>query len=69
MPPMFRDKGRKQIAKLGLELQQKLLHLIAGGKQIIVDGVGHNIHTEKPEALINPVIEMTNTMRENKQNK
>ncbi|HEX9971025.1 MAG TPA: alpha/beta hydrolase [bacterium] len=68
MPPMFSDEAKEQIAKLGLEMQQKLVALIPGGKQIVVEGMGHNIHSEKPEALIAPVVEMINEVREKKEN-
>jgi pimeloyl-ACP methyl ester carboxylesterase len=69
MPPMFSDEAKEQIAKLGLEMQKKLVALIPGGTQIIVEGVGHNIHAEKPEALIAPVVEMINEIREKKNKK
>ncbi len=69
MPPMFSDEAKEQIAKLGLKMQQKLVALIPGGKQIIVEGAGHNIHGEKPEALITPVGEMIMIVREKKVNK
>jgi pimeloyl-ACP methyl ester carboxylesterase len=69
IPPMFSDEAKEQIARLELEMQQKLVTLIPGGRQIIVEGVGHNIHAEKPEALIAPVVEMINEMREKKENK
>ena len=44
-------------------MQKKLVALIPGGKHIIVEGVGHNMHLEKPEALITPVTEMINEVR------
>ena len=68
MPPMFSDEAKEKIAKLGLEMQQKLVALIPGGRHILVEGVGHNIHAEKPEALINPVVEMIKEVREKKEN-
>jgi pimeloyl-ACP methyl ester carboxylesterase len=40
--------------------------LIPGGRQIIVEGAGHNIHVDKPEALIAPVGEMIKEVREKK---
>jgi len=42
--------------------------LIPGGKHIIVEGVGHNMHLEKPEAVIEPVTEMINQVRNKKTN-
>jgi len=69
MPPMFSDEAKEQIAKLGLEMQKKLVALIPGGKHIVVEGVGHNIHVEKPEALIAPVVEMINEVQKDKMRK
>jgi pimeloyl-ACP methyl ester carboxylesterase len=63
MPPVFSEEANRKMAELGMELQRKLVALIPGGKHIIVEGVGHNIHLEKPEALIGPVIEMINEVR------
>lgn len=48
-------------------MQKKLLALIPGGKQIVVEGVGHNIHAEKPTALIVPVVEMITELRGEKE--
>jgi pimeloyl-ACP methyl ester carboxylesterase len=58
MPPIFSEDARKKMVELGLEMQKKLVELIPGGKQLVINDVGHNIHIEKPEALIKPVIEM-----------
>lgn len=46
-----------------MEMQKKLAALIPGGKHVIVEGMVHNIHLEKPEALIVPLIEMINEVR------
>jgi pimeloyl-ACP methyl ester carboxylesterase len=45
-------------------LNKELAELISGGRQIVVEGAGHNIHLDKPEALIIPVVEMINEVRE-----
>jgi len=66
MPPVFTDEANKNIAELGIELQKKVVALIPGGKHIIVDGVGHNMHLEKPEALIEPVLEMIKEVLNNR---
>ncbi len=63
MPPIFSEKANKKIAELGIEMQKKLAAMIPGGKHIIVDGAGHNIHLEKPEALIKPTVEMIEELR------
>ena len=63
MPPMFSDEGKEKLATLGLELQQRLVALIPGGEHIVIEGVGHNIHIEKPDALIEPISEMIDRIR------
>jgi pimeloyl-ACP methyl ester carboxylesterase len=62
-PGPFSDEGRKAVAELNRELQERLVRLIPGGRQIIVEDVGHNIHVEKPDALIIPVLEMVEELR------
>ena len=66
MPPIFSEKANKKMAELGIEMQKKLAAMIPGGKHVIIDDVGHNIHLEKPDALITPVSEMIKEVR-NKQ--
>jgi len=64
MPPIFSDEAIEKMAKLDLALNNKLAALIPGGRQIIVEGTGHDIHVDKPEALIGPVVEMIKEVRE-----
>ena len=66
VPPMFSKEGREKMIKAGLEMQKKLVSLIPGGKHVIVEGAGHNIHLEKPEVLINEIKEMINIVRSKK---
>jgi len=68
MQPMFSDEAIEKIAKLDLDLQKDLAALIPGGRLIIVEGAGHDIHMGKPEALIAPVVEMIKEVREKKGN-
>lgn len=63
MPPMFSEDGKKELVKLGFQLQRRLVALIPDGEHIVVEGVGHLIHVEKPDALIEPVIKMLNEVR------
>jgi pimeloyl-ACP methyl ester carboxylesterase len=67
MQPPFSDEAIEKIAKLDFALNNKLAALIPGGRQIIVEGTGHNIHLGKPEALIVPVVEMIKQVREKKE--
>lgn len=63
VPRAFSAEARLELAELNRELQRRLVNLIPGGKQIIVEDAGHNIHVEKPEALILPVLEMVTEVR------
>lgn len=66
MSDMFSDAAIEEIAKLDGALNRKLAALIPGGRHIIVEGTGHDIHADKPEALMGPVVEMINEVREKK---
>jgi len=63
MPPVFSEEAIEKIAELGMEMHKKMVALIPGGKYIIVEGAGHNIHLEKPGALIGPIIDMITDAR------
>ncbi len=63
LPPIFSEQARKDLIKLGMDLQQKLVDLIPGGKHIIAEGVGHNIHVEKPEIVVESIIDMINKIQ------
>ena len=66
MGPMFSDEALDKMAESDDSLNKKLAALIPGGRQIIVEGTGHDIHADKPEALIAPVVEMVRAVREKK---
>ena len=50
------------------EAIEKTAALIPGGRQIIVEGTGHDIHVDKPEALIASVVEMIEEVRKKTEN-
>ena len=66
MGPMFSDEAIEKMAEVDSALNKKLAALIPGGRLIIVEGTGHNIHVDKPEVLIVPVMEMIKAVREKK---
>jgi len=66
MGPMFSDKAIEEMVKSDSALNKKLAALIPGGREIIVEGTGHNIHVDKPEALIAPVVEIIREVRAKK---
>ena len=63
MGPMFSDEAIEKMAESDFALNKKLAALIPGGRQIIVEGTGHDIHMDKPEALIAPLVEMIKELR------
>ena len=63
MGPMFSAEAIEIMAAKDLALNHKLAALISGGELIIVEGTGHNIHVDKPEALTVPLAEMIRKAR------
>lgn len=68
MQPMFSDEAIEELAKLDSALMNQLTASVPGGRQIMVEGTGHNIHVDKPEALTAPVVEMIEEVKEKKRN-
>jgi len=66
MQPLFSDAAIEKMEKSDGDLNNKLAALIPGGRLIVVEGTGHNIHLDKPEALITPVVEMIRVVRESR---
>ncbi len=64
MRPIFSDEAIEEIDSSDRALNEKLAALIPGGRHIIVEGTGHDIHVDKPEALIVPLLEMIKEARE-----
>jgi pimeloyl-ACP methyl ester carboxylesterase len=56
--PMFSGATIEEIARVDSALMDELAASIPGGKQIMIQGTGHNVHVDKPEVLIAPVREM-----------
>lgn len=68
MQPMFSDGAIEELLKLDLALMKKLAGSIPGGRQIMVEGTGHDVHVDKPEVLIAPVVEMIKGVQEKTRN-
>jgi len=58
LPPIFSKEAQAELAELGVKLQERLVELVPGGKHILAEGVGHNVHVDRPEALLDPLTEM-----------
>jgi pimeloyl-ACP methyl ester carboxylesterase len=57
------QEGNRIMHEIKIELHKKYLDLIPGGNHIIVKGTVHTIHSEKPEAFIEPVLELLERAR------
>ena len=60
----FSKDANRIMHEIKIELHKKYLELIPGGKHIIVEGVSHTIHAEKPQAFLKPVLELLRMARE-----
>ena len=63
LPPVFSPEGQAKLADAAMAMQKKLADLIPGGEHILVEGVGHNVHVDKPEAVVAPVRAMIARIR------
>ena len=57
VPPGFSPEARRKMAQLGLELQKKMATDL-GGRFIVFDDLGHNMHLEKPAPIISAIKDM-----------
>lgn len=57
------EKITSEREKLWVELQWELLELSRNSKQTILEGVGHYIHLERPELVIESIFEMIENYR------
>jgi hypothetical protein len=58
MRPLFSDGAIDELEQRDSALMNDLATSVPGGKQIIIEGTGHIVHVDKPEALIGPLLEM-----------
>jgi pimeloyl-ACP methyl ester carboxylesterase len=61
--PMFSDEAIEEIARVDSALMDELAASVPGGRQVMIRGTGHNVHVDKPQALIAPVLEMVEAVR------
>jgi len=62
-PPMFSPEGREALIRVGKELQKELVALVPDGKEVIVEGAGHIIHNDKPEAVVGEISALVEQVR------
>lgn len=58
MQSMFSAAATDRIVALDAALMQRLAASVPGGQHIFVEGSGHNLHVDKPEALLAPLKSM-----------
>ena len=63
LPPVFSPEGQAKLNDVAMAMQKKLADLVPGGEQILVEGAGHNVHLEKPEAVLAPIRAMVLRLR------
>ncbi len=66
MPPVFSEEALKDLAELAGNLQKIESELIPGGKFIIVEGASHHIHMDKPEVVVEVILDMVKTIQSEK---
>jgi pimeloyl-ACP methyl ester carboxylesterase len=54
-PAVFSPEGQAALAAVAAAMQRKLVDLVPGGEQVLVEGAGHNVHVDKPEAVLEPI--------------
>ena len=63
LPPVLSPEGQARVTEVAIAMQKKLLDLVPGAEQILVEGAGHNIHLDKPEAVLAPIGTMIARLR------
>lgn len=63
LPPVFSPEGQARLNEVAMAMQKALAGLIPGGEQILVEGAGHNVHLDKPDAVLAPIRAMVNRLR------
>lgn len=64
MQPLFSDGAIEELATLDFAMMNELAASVPGGRQIMIEGTGHHVHVDKPEALLVPLVEMINEVKE-----
>lgn len=63
LPPAFSPEGQAKLRDVAMAMQKKLVDLLPGAEHILVEGAGHNVHLEKPEAVVAPIRAMIDRIR------
>jgi pimeloyl-ACP methyl ester carboxylesterase len=63
LPPVFSPESQARLNDVAMAMQKKLVDLVPGAEQILVEGAGHNVHLDKPEAVLTPILAMVARLR------
>jgi pimeloyl-ACP methyl ester carboxylesterase len=63
LPAAFSPENQTRLAAAAMAMQKKLAGLLPGAEHILVEGAGHNVHVDKPEAVIAPIKAMIARLR------
>jgi pimeloyl-ACP methyl ester carboxylesterase len=62
--PIFTGKTAEKVRALRLEFQKKLAGMIPGSRHVTVEGAGHNIHLDRPKALVEAIETIVKEVRQ-----
>lgn len=63
IPDVFTPEGTARLKEVNLGMQRRTAGLVPGGRLIEVPDVGHNIHVDRPRALLDPLLELVAGLR------
>lgn len=63
IPDVFTPEGTARLKEVNLQMQRHTAGLVPGGVLIEVPDVGHNIHVDRPRALLDPLLDLLSKVR------
>jgi pimeloyl-ACP methyl ester carboxylesterase len=63
LPAVFSPENQAKLTEVAMAMQKKLAELVPGGEQVLVEGAGHSVHLDKPEAVLAPIRAMLARLR------
>jgi len=63
LPAVFSPENQARLTRVAMAMQEKQTDLVPGGEQVLVEGAGHNVHLDKPEAVLAPIRAMIVRLR------
>ena len=63
LPQEFTPAARERLRKINVEMQRRLAAQVPGGRFVELLGVGHTIHVEKPELVLEPLLALVEEVK------